>query len=167
MGALVQLFLFFGVPLLFLVLGFFVGRWTERRHLKRLEEAEHRLSSVRVSNVKTFPGGVKPGTSVRIVTGESVVATDAFKNYLAKWRNVFGGEVRSYNTLVDRARRQAVVNVLEQADRAGCNAVCNLRLNTSTIASSSKSRQGSGVVEVLATATAYVVDTEVPHGPAA
>jgi uncharacterized protein YbjQ (UPF0145 family) len=160
-----QLILIFGLPLFFLCLGFVIGRTTERRHMRRIEEAEQRLSGIRVSNLKTFPGGVRPGEGTLLVTGEAVVATDYFKNYLARWRNVFGGEVRSYNTLVDRARRQAVVRVLEQAHQAGFNAVCNLRLNTSNVSSSSKRRQGAGVVEVLATGTAYM--TEGPDGTAA
>ena len=64
--------------------------------------------------------------------------------------NVFGGNVQSYETLVDRARREAVLRMKESCPHA--DQVINLRLETSSI-TKGKGKQ-VGAVEVLASGTA-------------
>ena len=68
---------------------------------------------------------------------------------------IFGGEVRSYATLIDRARREAVLRMKESSPEA--DAYINTRLETSTISSTSGD-EGMGTIEVLAYATAVHYD---------
>ena len=40
---------------------------------------------------------------------------DYLKNFLSRIRNIFGGEMKSYRTLMVRARREALLRIVEQA----------------------------------------------------
>jgi uncharacterized protein YbjQ (UPF0145 family) len=72
-----------------------------------------------------------------IVEG-TVVSIDAFKKLMASFVNIFGGRMKAYESLVDRARREAVLKVKQRAGNAGCNVIVNLRLETSSISKSTK-----------------------------
>lgn len=85
-------------------------------------------------------------------TGGTVVAIDAFKKLMAGFVNIFGGKMKAYESLVDRARREVILKVKEKAERAGYNAIVNLRIETSSISKNAKKTVGS--VEALAYATA-------------
>ncbi len=148
-GLLVQL----GVPLCLLLLGFGIGATTERRHLSSLKRREEALADMLVTDLKRFPGGADASAGVLMVSGEAAIATDYFKTFLAGLRKMVGGELRSYQSLMLRARREAVLRMLEEAHGQGYDAVCNVRLNTSNI--SGISRKRPPVVEMLATGTAY------------
>jgi uncharacterized protein YbjQ (UPF0145 family) len=92
-----------------------------------------------------------------MVMGSVVISIDYFKRLLAILRNIFGGRVTSYETLVDRARREAVLRLKAAARRKGCDIVVNLRLETSTIGQSANNRNSVGCVEVLAYGTAIAL----------
>ena len=134
-----------------LVLGLVIGSWIESAHFRSLAEREQSLGHILVSDLKRLPDNWR-ATDPVLVTGEVVIATDYFKVFMASLRNLFGGRVRSYETLVERARREAVVRMLQEAQAAGANAVWNVRVETSTI--QGKQQGKSGGVEVLAYGTA-------------
>jgi uncharacterized protein YbjQ (UPF0145 family) len=143
---------------LFLGLGFFVGGATERSHFKRLEEREHATNNIFVTQLKSFPGQVVgSGQPPQLLFGEVVIASDYLKNFLGSLRNLFGGEVRSYQRLLERGRREALLRVVEQAQDAGYNAVCNVRYETADIGgnNSSNSKNRMVMAPILVTATAY------------
>ena len=52
-----------------------------------------------------------PILRTRLVQGSAVISIDYFKRMLAALRNIVGGEVKSYETLVDRARREATLRM--------------------------------------------------------
>jgi len=87
-----------------------------------------------------------------LVCGNIVVSLDYFKRILAGLRNIFGGEVGSYETLVDRARREAILRMKETCPSA--DIILNLRLETSIIGQSAEQRQNIGSIEILAYGTA-------------
>ena len=67
-------------------------------------------------------------------------------------RSIVGGRVSSYESLIDRARREAILRMKEQAATLDANYVFNVKMETSSI---SKGRRNSiGSVEVLAYGTA-------------
>ncbi|MGB5413298.1 MAG: heavy metal-binding domain-containing protein, partial [Polyangiales bacterium] len=80
---------------------------------------------------------------------------DHFKRFLSGFRMIFGGEIRSYSSLIDRARREAVLRMKESQPDA--DAFLNTRLETSTI-SSTAGNEGMGTIEVLAYGTAVHYD---------
>ena len=91
-----------------------------------------------------------------LVQGNVVISVDYFKRMLAGLRNFFGGTVQSYETLLDRARREAILRLKESCPQA--DQIINLRLETSSIYKGGKNRIGS--VEILAYGTAIYFKTE-------
>jgi uncharacterized protein YbjQ (UPF0145 family) len=134
-------------------LGYTAGSIAERRHYRSISRRETELLRLPVVTLKNpYPeealrGGV-------MVMGSVVISIDYFKRLLAILRNIFGGRVTSYESLVDRARREAILRLKDAASRKGCDIVVNLRLETSTIGQSANNRNSVGCVEVLAYGTA-------------
>ena len=141
--------------LILLALGLGFGKLAEKRHLSSLAQREQENGNILVSQVKSFPYYATDGPAPQIVIAETVVATDYFKSFLANLRRLFGGEVRSYHSLLDRARRETTQRLVEQARRQGFNALCNLRLETADIGGSTASKKGAAMVAILGSATAY------------
>ena len=142
------------LPVILLILGLVVGSSVEASHLRRLAVSERALSHIMVSDLKRLPANWDASGGV-LVVGETVIATDYFKVFVASLRNLFGGRIRSYETLVERARREAMVRMLQQAQAAGANVVWSVRIETATI--QGKQQGKSGGIEVLAYGTAMVV----------
>lgn len=139
----------FGIGIGLLLIGLIFGKLIEKNHLARLAERERNLRGVGVCNLRNLPECLNVQDSF-LVTGGVVVATDYFKVFAAGLRNLFGGEVKTYQSLLSRARREALVRMLEEAKSMGAGSVWNVRFETSTIQGSKK----AGGVEVLAYGTA-------------
>ncbi len=151
-------FLIDALPFLGLLgIGFLAGRIAERRHVARLAGHERDMASMLVTDLRSFPGALdgRSAADPILVTGEAVVATDYFKSFAAKLRKILGGELRSYQTLMDRARRQAMVNMLRSARDAGFDAVCNVRMETAGIGGAGMESRGMTTVAMMAWGTAY------------
>jgi len=144
--ALIQI----GVPAALLVLAYFTGSWVERRHYASIRRREARGRSFPVLAFREVPAGWEV-TEAALVSGTVVVSLDHFKRFLASLRNLVGGRVAAYESLLDRARREAILRLREQAFEAGYRAVVNLRLETYQITGGSDA-PGTGV-EVLAYGT--------------
>jgi uncharacterized protein YbjQ (UPF0145 family) len=92
-----------------------------------------------------------------LVQGSAVISIDYFKRLLAVLRNIFGGRVKAYESLVDRARREATLRLKEQALARGADMVINLRLETSAIGNSANRKKQVGSVEAIAYGTAITL----------
>ncbi len=152
---MIDLLIYAGITLFLISLGVFVGGWAERSHLRSITERETLLSGMVTTQSKTFlqPQLVKPPM---IVCGETVVASDYFKNFLSSFRKFFGGEMKSYNSLMDRARRETLLRLKEQAIEGGYNAICNVRLEPADVGGSTGAGKKAAVmVCILGSATAY------------
>ena len=150
MEAIIGLF-FVGVML---VMGLVIGGSIEKAHFRKLAAREQSLSGIMLSDVKRLPPNWQAADPM-LVIGEAVIATDYFKVFVAGLKNLFGGKVRGYELLMDRARREAIVRMLTQAQGVGANVVWNVRIETSTIQGKQKGK--SGGVEVMAYGTALKV----------
>lgn len=139
------------IPLILVLIGYFVGKGIELHHFKRLAEREAEFSDFVVTNLKTIPADLEH-TQAFMVMGAAVIATDYFKVFAAGLRTLFGGEMKSYTTLMERARREAVLRMLEQARSEGARIVWNIRYETSTTQGQQKKHPGG--VEILAYGTA-------------
>ncbi|MEM9186033.1 MAG: heavy metal-binding domain-containing protein [Planctomycetota bacterium] len=144
-----------GFVLFFLTLGFFAGGFNERRHFKRLEEREAANKGFIVTQLKTFPGGASDARPPQVFMAEAVIASDYLKTFLAGIRKFFGGEMGSYQSLLERSRREALLRIIEQATAAGYDTACNLRYETADIGGSTNPQKFTVTVAVIATATAY------------
>ncbi len=132
------------------LLGYFFGKHAEKKHFRSILEREEKLLHLPATSSK-YPiddnGSIKKS---ELVQGCVVISVDYFKRMLAGLRNFFGGNVQSYETLLDRARREAVLRMKESCP--GANEIINLRLETSSISKGNKNK--IGCVEVLAYGTA-------------
>jgi len=131
-------------------LGYFFGRRAEHNHYKSIIEREKKWMGLPTSCSKYVAGDDREIARCELVSGSMVVSVDYFKRVLAGLRNIFGGSVQSYETLVDRARREAVLRMKESCP--GADQIINLRLETSSISNGQRNQIGS--VEVLAYGTA-------------
>lgn len=111
------------------------------------DEVENRTFSTRRT-----PPGTPPGSS--LVAGNVVVSIDYFKKISAGLRNILGGRVSAYESLVERARREAILRMKEEARDIGADAIFNVKLETSSITKGAKGQVGA--VEVLAYGTALI-----------
>ncbi|MCG3178031.1 MAG: hypothetical protein BIFFINMI_00354 [Phycisphaerae bacterium] len=143
-----------GVPAALLLLGWLAGRWTEGSHLRRLAAAEAELAGLFLSDVKSFPPSPEATGGATLVIAEVVMGVDYLKHFTARIRKIFGGEVRSYSSMMARARREAVVRLLAQVHAQGYDAVCNVRLEMADIGGSVGPRS-MPLAAILASGTAY------------
>ncbi|MCI5165416.1 MAG: hypothetical protein D3903_04840 [Candidatus Electrothrix sp. GM3_4] len=146
MDALIQLIIF----LTLLTLGYVFGKIAEKKHYRSIVEREKQWMQVPTTSGRRVLGTDREVKRVQLATGSVVISVDYFKRILAGLRNIFGGNVQSYETLVDRARREAVLRMKESCPKA--DQIINLRLETSSISKGNKNKIGS--VEVLAYGTA-------------
>jgi uncharacterized protein YbjQ (UPF0145 family) len=130
--------------------GFFGGGATERRHFRSIAEREKKFLHLPAVTMRHVVDETTV-TRANLVVGSAVISVDYYKRFLAGLRNLVGGEVRSYSPLMDRARREAILRMKEQAPDA--DIILNLRVETSNIGSQSKESQ-IACVEVLASGTA-------------
>jgi uncharacterized protein YbjQ (UPF0145 family) len=127
-----DLLLTVGVTLVMLVLFGSVGKARERRHFERIRNREQELAYLLVKNTRTTDPGFTP-TNASLVIGEVVVGSDYLKTFLTSIRNLFGGEMRSFATIMERTRREALIRMLDEAQRRGARAVINVRFETSEV----------------------------------
>lgn len=129
------------------------GRVTELRHLRALAERERDCRDVVVTSLRELPGAPPGGPRPRLVVAEVVLATDALTSFWTAIRRRFGGRLERHRRLLERARREATLRVVEEARQAGYGAVTNLRLTVMDIGGSADQRPASRVA-VLAAGTA-------------
>ncbi len=132
-----------------LVLGYLFGRVAERRHFKRIvkREAETQHLPVVASRYPPKDRAYKQ----QLVSGNVVIASDYFKTFLASLINIFGGRVTPFESLLDRARRESVLRMKQQAIGVNAAYVFNIKFETTRIASGRL-----GAMEVLAYGTAMI-----------
>ena len=151
-GDLTMLAIYASGFVVLLFCGIVIGGMRERSHLKSLDARENELADITVCNLKTIPSP-ENASSAQMVMGQVVIATDYFKSLATALRSLVGGEMRAANTLMLRARREALVRLQEHAKRRGCNEVYNVRFGASAISQMS-GKKGAMQVEVLAWGTA-------------
>ncbi|MEN8255130.1 MAG: heavy metal-binding domain-containing protein [Verrucomicrobiota bacterium] len=143
------------LPWLLILLAMLTGTLLEKAHFKRIHRREREFEGLPTLSTKQTPTDREVSSSA-LVMGDVVVSIDYFKRFLANLRNIFGGEVRSYGSLVDRGRREAVLRMKEQCPDA--DLIVNVRIETSSVSQGGKKQLGS--VEVLAYGTAIRFATE-------
>lgn len=116
---------------LFMV-GYFAGRWNERRHYDSIRGRERELAGVLIFTSR-FPPPTTTRLDTGMVSGSVVISEDFFKGVLAGLYSFFGGRIRSYESLLDRARREAVLRMKADARTRGARMVVNVKFQTFAI----------------------------------
>ncbi|PLX42554.1 MAG: hypothetical protein C0608_02705 [Deltaproteobacteria bacterium] len=146
-----------------MVLGYTAGSLAERGHFKSLirrEDATMKQPVVTFEDGYELPAGAKFRKST-LVSGSVVISIDYFKRFLASLRFLVGGRVGAYESLLDRARREAILRMKYQA--GGADIILGMRVETSTIGGRRKNNKGLGSVEAVAYGTAVWVDEISPQ----
>jgi len=150
-------FLNYGIPLAILIFAYFIGSSIERKHFQSIRERENKLHGFPITTFQTLPDNWKAGRA-ELVTGNVVISLDYFKRVIAGLRSLIGGRIKTYEPLLDRARREAYLRMAEQARERGYDAVINVRLETSRLANSRGDGKGTAGIEMLAFGTAITLD---------
>ena len=140
--------------LIFFVLmgvGYAAGTFAEKRHYRSIHAREQALLRLPAVTTRTSHYADTQIESADLVLGSTVISVDYFKQFVAVLRKIFGGTVRSYETLLDRARREAVLRMKEVAGDAVV--IVNVRIEAAPIGK--KARKGNvSCVEAVAYGTA-------------
>ena len=112
-----------------LVITYITGRIIEKNHFERIKKREIALIKKPIINY-----GAKKWTTnkkiknIRMVTGEVVIAGDYFKSFVACLKNFVGGRLTTYESILDRGRREALLRMREKAK--GADIIVNTRIET-------------------------------------
>lgn len=144
-----------GIPLLGLV----VGYWIDREHRANLDYRRREMGHVLVTNLKGYPG-IRPGSAFTFLAEPVVIANNAFATAIGRLKLIFGGEVRSFYGVVTRARQEAVLRLMERAAEQGYDAVGNVRLEAvdlsgQTVASGNRKNKAQLYSAIIAYGVAY------------
>ena len=131
-----------------LIVGYVFGTIIEKRHFASLAKREEQMLYLPAISLKK-PLQEEGITRSVLVNGSVVISIDFFKKFVAGLFNFFGGNIFVYETLVDRARREAILRMKESAKDA--SEIINIKIETSSI---TKNTKGVGAIEVLAYGTA-------------
>jgi uncharacterized protein YbjQ (UPF0145 family) len=81
-----------------------------------------------------------------IARGSTVRARNVGRDIFAGLKNLVGGEISEYSTLLVQSREQATDRMVQEAEQLGADAIVNVRFTTSMIM--------QGASEILAYGTA-------------
>jgi len=141
-----------------LILGYGFGRVAESRHFKSIKKRETQYQKILTFSTRFPPNDIGTVNS-DFVGGSVVISIDYFKRIAATLRGLIGGRVTTYETLIERARREAILRMKEEAKLKGATFIINVKLETSSITKGNK--QQVTCVEVYAYGTALIHEKEV------
>ena len=118
------------IAIAFLVICDFTGRTREKRHYKSIREREVKLYKQPHINFSKNVNISQPVKNAQLVSASVVIGCDYFKVFLASLRNIFGGNVSAYESVLDRGRREAILRIRESAYRMRADLVMNIKIET-------------------------------------
>ena len=87
----------------------------------------------------TTPPSVEGKQIVRylgVVTGETIIGANVFRDFLAGVRDFFGGRSASYEAVLREAKEKGLEEMARQAEALGANAVVGIDLDYETVGGS-------------------------------
>lgn len=136
-----------------MVLGYGFGQFFERRHYRSIRKREADLKDILIIQTKIIPTQLATHHDQFLVNGSVVISVDFFKRFVAGLRTLIGGRVTPYETLIDRARREAILRMKEEAMASGAKMILNVKYEMCSIYKGRRNQIGS--VEALAYGTAF------------
>ena len=154
--SLTQVLINYGPFIFLFAAGWFFGSRYERQHLAQLTVAEQALGDITVSSERFYRPELAVGSEGELVLGSVVIAQDYFKMIIARVLSLFGKNLTTYETLLDRARREAIVRMRTQAKAKGYTHIYGVRLEVTNI------NQLGSMVEAIAYGTAVISTDHTP-----
>lgn len=142
------------VVFILLILGYGFGRYAERRHYQSIIRREKDMRGMLTFSSKTPPQELRISNAT-LVGGNVVISVDYFKRFVSGLRGLIGGRMKTYETLLDRARREAILRMKSEAQEQGAGMIFNIKMETASISKGAKDTIGS--VEVYAYGTAVTL----------
>ena len=78
-----------------------------------------------------------------VVTGETIIGANVFRDFLAGVRDFFGGRSASYEAVLREAKDTALEEMARQAEALGANAVVGIDLDYETVGGSGSMLMGT------------------------
>ena len=88
---------------------------------------------------------------IGIVTAETIIGANIFKDIFAGIRDIVGGRSGTYERVIEEARTSALSELTQKAQAMGANAVVGVDLDFETVGS------GGSMLMVVATGTAVKI----------
>ena len=154
--SLTQVLINYGPFIFLFAAGWFFGSRHERQHLAQLTVAEQALGDITISSERFYFPTLAAGSEGALVLGSVVIAQDYFKMIIARVLSLFGKNLTTYETLLDRARREAIVRMRTQAKTKGYTHIYGVRLEVTNI------NQLGSMVEAIAYGTAVISTDHIP-----
>ena len=129
------------------------GRIIERRHLANLLLLESGSQGVLAVTIEDLPSDWQV-ESGELVMGNVVISLNYFKRVAASIKGIFGGNIRVFEPLLERARREALIRMKGVAHARGYDTIINVRIETAALARGRSDGKGTAGVEILAFGTA-------------
>lgn len=107
------------------LIGYLTGTAVEKKHYKSIRKREALTRKFPITGLKVVPKSAVAGD---LVVGHVVLSPDSFKSFLLGFYSFFGGRIRSYESLLDRARREAILRMKEAAIAKNAKMVINMKL---------------------------------------
>ena len=86
-----------------------------------------------------------------VVTGETIIGANMFKDLLANLRDTFGGRSGSYESVLREAKDTSMREMIERAQSLGANAIIGIDIDYGTIG------EGNSMIMVTTSGTAVVI----------
>ncbi len=103
---------------------------------------------MRTTNTETFPDA-EVDEVLGVVRGNTVRARNVGRDITQSLRQLVGGELKAYSSLLTRTRDEAMERMEAEAEELGADAVVNVRFTTSQVTRNS--------AEILAYGTAVTL----------
>lgn len=116
---------------LLIILGitYTTGSIIEKKHFENIKKRERALIKKPIISfgAKTWNTNKKI-KKIELVSGECVISGDYFKNFVASLKNLFGGRLTTFESVLDRGRREAILRMREKA--IGAHYIINTRIES-------------------------------------
>lgn len=86
-----------------------------------------------------------------LVTGETIIGANFFKDFFASITDTFGGRSSSYESVLRKGKKIALEEMKEQAKELGANAIVGIDLDYASVG------KGGGMLMVTAAGTAVKI----------
>jgi len=133
---------------------FFIGSHIEKKHYADIKKRERTYQTplLLTSHVSQLDS-TREVADQRFVSCGVVIGADYFKHFASNIIRVFGGNLSPYESVLDRARREALLRLKEQAD--DFDVIINVKLETCLLGQAKRKKNGGAPkASVLAYGTA-------------
>lgn len=86
---------------------------------------------MKLYSIESLPGANY--TPLGIVSGSTIRSKNFVADFGQSLKSIVGGELKSYTSMMEKARKQAIERMIEEAQQLGADAVIGVRFSTSAI----------------------------------